>query len=881
MKSRPPAWPRALLVRVLPESHRDAVEGDLAEGFARRAAVSPASARRWYTLQALRSLAPALRLRYRLRRARRTESRLPMETLLRNVRFGLRSLVKNPTFTAVATLTLTLAIGVNTAMFSIVSVIIFADLPMRDTETVAVIRGVNPELGIDQGSLSVPDFLDLRERTTSFEGLAALTSDQWVLTGGDLPVRVNGMFLSVNTFDLWHLPPVLGRSFAAGEDAPGAPRVAMLSYPFWQARFAGRAEALGETLRLDGEVYQIVGVANPELGFADFGDAQVLLPLTTDRSAPRDARRLFVTGRLAPGVTHARATEEVAAIGRALAAEHPEVAGGWSLRSAPAMESLLGDDGRILLLMLMLTVAFVILIACANVANMLLARATVRARELSVRAALGAGRRSLVAQLLTESFIISLVSATLGFGFAKVFLDALIRIADGTEDVFNMAQLDARVMGFTLLVAAIAPLLFGLLPALRASRGGATGVLREGRSTGGARASKRTRNVLAGAQVSLALCLMIVAGLLTRTVVNITLRDPGIDPHGIVAVELDLPEGSYPDDAARIRFYQAAREAIASQPTVTGTALTNVIPSAGFGQFRGMRVEGREVPTTSGLPTVEVVTVSPDFADMVSLPLLRGRSLDVTDGTDAPRVALVSQEIAAVHWPEEEAIGRRFRLGSDADAPWIEVVGIVGDVAPSTDSERPAPYVYLPYAQNARSAMMVLAETEADPAAIAGPLREAIRRLDADQPVDRIRTLEQARYDQNASSWAVLTLFVVFAVFALIMAAVGIYGVMSYSVSQRRSEIGLRMALGARSASVRGMVIGQGMRVVASGMAVGLLVAWGLSRVLASVLVGVRPTDPVTFIGVPAILGLVALLSSWLPAVRATRAEPAKVLRVE
>jgi putative ABC transport system permease protein len=805
-----------------------------------------------------------------------------METLTRNIRFAFRSLRKNPTFSAVATLTLALAIGVNTAIFSIVGVIVFADLPMQETESVAVVRAVNPALGVDQGSVSVPDFLDLRERATSYDGLAALDGDRWVLTGGDVPVRIDGLRITANTFDVWRLPAVAGRSFLSDEDLPGGARVAMISYPFWQSNFSGGADAVGSTLKLDGEVYEIVGVANPKLGFADFGRAQVLLPLVLDGTgALRDDRRLFVSGRLAPGVTHERATQEAAAIGRALAEEHPDVAAGWSLWSAPAMESLLGNEGRVVLLMLILTVSFVILIACANLANMLLARATVRAREMSVRAALGAGRGRLVGQLLTESFVISMVSAVLGFGFAKVLMDFLTRVANGTEEVFNMARMDGRVMAFTLLVALVAPLVFGLLPALRTSGDGPAGVLREGRSTGGARAGKRTRNVLAGAQVSLALSLMIVAGLLARTVANLTLRDPGFDPAGIVTVSLDVSDGAYPDDAGRVRFYEAAREALAGIPSVTGTALTNVIPGAGFGQFRGIRIEGREVPRESGLPTVEVVTVSSDFTSLLGLRVLRGRALDLNDGPDATRVALVAKDVAELHWPGEDPIGRRFQLGSDEGAPWVQVVGVVADVGPSTDSERPAPYVYVPHAQNALSAMTVLARSDADPAGLGGRIREAILAVDADQPVDRILTVEQAQYDNNASSVAVATLFVIFAVFALAMAALGIYGVMSYSVSRRAGEIGLRMALGARAAEVRAMVVGQGMKVVVAGMAVGLVAAWGLSRVLAGVVFGISPTDPVTFLGVPALLVMVALLATWIPAVRATRAEPAKVLRAE
>lgn len=883
MRDHPPRWARALLSSVLPDTHLDAVAGDLEEGFARRVVTSPLGARQWYTRQVLSSLLPFLFLRLRLRRARRGSPGLPMETLIRNFRVGVRSLLKTPTFTAVATLTLTLAIGVNTAIFSMVSVIVFADLPMQDSETVAVVRGVNPERGVDQGGVSVPDFLDLRERATSYEDLAALREGSWVLTGGDVPVRLEGLMVTSNTFDVWHLPPAAGRSFLPGEDGPSAVRVAMISYPFWQSHFSGDPSALGSTLRLDGHVYEIVGVANPKLGFAQFRRAQVILPIVLDPAgASRNERGLFVSGRLRPGATQAHATEEVGLIGRSIAEEHPDASAGWSLWSAPVRESMLGNTGRVVIVMLILTVAFVILIACANVANMLLARATVRAREMSVRAALGAGRGQLIGQLLTESGVISLASAILGFGFAYALLALLRRIADANEPLFAMATMDGRVMAFTLAVAVVAPLVFGLLPALRTSAQGAAAVLREGRATGGARAGRRTRNFLAGTQVALALSMMIVCGLLTRSVVNVTLRDPGFDSSGIITVSLELSDGAYPDDAGRVRFFEATRETLGAIPSVRSVALTNVIPLATYGQVQGIRIEGRDdVSAASGLPTVEVVSVSPDLTDMLGLAVLRGRMLSANDGPDAPRVALIARDLAEMYWPGEDAVGRHMQLGSEGKGPWVEIVGVVADVAPATASRRPAPYVYVPYPQNAITAMTVLLRTDADPAVLAGLIRDGIRGVDPDQPVDRISTMKQTQHDANATNVAVATLFSVFAIFAVGMATVGIYGITSYSVAQRRGEIGLRLALGARAASVRAMVVGQGMKVVAGGMAVGMMAGWGLSRMLTGVVYGISATDPVTFVGVPLILGAVALFANWIPAVRATLADPATVLRAD
>jgi putative ABC transport system permease protein len=800
--------------------------------------------------------------------------------LMQDLRFTLRALKRAPAFAVVATGTLALAIGVNSAIFSLVSEIVFADLPMRDVETVAVIRGVNRELGIDQGSVSVPGFIDLRERATSFAAMAALANEQHVLTGDGEPVRVTGYRITANMLEVWRLPPVLGRSFLPGEDLPGARPVALISYPFWQGRFAGSPDVIGSTLRLDGIAHTVVGVTSPDLGFAEFGRAQVWTPLPLDRDeTSRDQRELFVTARLAPGVTQERATREVAAIGDALAAEHPESDAGWALWSAPVMTSLLGDEGKVIMLMLILTVTAVVLIACANVANMLLARASAREAELAVRGALGAGRGRLVRQLLTENLVISLVAGGLGLGLAGLLLDFLVRVSNGQEELFMMAELDGRVVGFTLLVALVAPLLFGGLPALKTTLG-AMGALREARSAGGGRSARRVRTFLAAAQVSLALALMVVAGLLTRTIINLQTRDLGFDPDGLMTAFVDLPEGSYADGASRVRFFEQARGAVSGIPTVRGVELSSAIPLADFGDFRGLQIEGRPEPAERARPLIEVLTVSPGYASMVGLRVIAGRGLNEDDDSEATRVVLLSKEVAERYWPDSSPLGRRIRWTTEG--PWVEVVGIVQDVATLAENDqRPAQAVYVPYAQNPVPGTYLVTRTAADPASFTGPLREAVWSVDPDQPVDRVRSMVQAQYDAGAGGVALVSLFAIFAIFALAMAVIGIYGVMSYGVSQRRAEIGLRIALGAESRDVSGMVLGQGLKVVAWGVVVGLPVAWLLSRLLEGAVYGVSTSDPLVFVGVPGILGLTATVAILVPAIRASRAQPAEVLRSE
>ncbi len=803
-----------------------------------------------------------------------------MESLAQDLRFAARSLMKSPGFAIVSVITLALAIGVNTSVFSIVNAIVFADLPMSDSETVALVRGVNPELGIDQGSVSPADYLDLVDRQRSFTSLSALTEGEWVMTGEGQPERIAGIRVTANTMETWRLPVVLGRGFAEGEDAEGAERVVMLTHGHWQDRYDASPGVLGETLVLDGLEYTVVGVTAPQLEFASFQAARLVVPLVIDRTeADRAARFLFVSGRLADGVTQEMAEEEVARIGLDLAEEHPEQSRGWGLWSAPVMESMMDDEGRTILLLLQLTVGMVILIACANVANMLLARATARGREFAIRAALGAGRRRLVRQLLTESLMISLASAAIGLGIAVLLNDVLIWISAGQETAFLMAELDGNVLAFTLMVSLVAPIVFGLVPALRASGLGASSTLRDRGSTGGGRGGARTRGALVTAQVSLALSLMVVASLLTQTIAYLDSRPLGFDPTDLLTVRLDLPEAEYGDDEAVRQFFAQATEEIRGLPGFGSVAMVNALPSADFGSLRAIEIDGYEQPADRAAPSVLLNSVSTNFFEVVGVEIQRGRSFGEMDDASAVPVAVVSRAVADQYWTDGDAVGRRMRLaGSDS---WYEIVGIASDVGATSGSEGPAENVYLPHNQNTRRGMYVVARTTTELALAAGAVRQAVAGVDANQPVGSIRTLERARYERRASNYALLTLFITFAVFAMIMASVGIYGVMAYSVSQRKNEIGLRMALGAEAGTVRWMVLAQGARLLGAGIVVGLALALLLSRVLAGVVVGVSSTDPLTFVGVPLLLAVVALAANLIPARRATRMDPAATLRAD
>jgi len=464
-------------------------------------------------------------------------------------------------------------------------------------------------------------------------------------------------------------------------------------------------------------------------------------------------------------------------------------------------------------------------------------------------------------------------------GFAYALNEALIWISAGTEEVFLMAEFDTKVLAFTLLVSLVAPLAFGLFPALRASSAGASAALRDGRSGDGGRSGKRARGALVAAQVSLALTLMIVATLLTRTVVNLQTRPLGYAAEDLLTVQVALPESQYEEPESRLQFFDRARDETRGVPGIGTVELTNVIPAAGSGPRRSLTIEGREEAEGRAAPTGSFVTVSHGYFDLIGLPILRGRAFTEADDSSSFKVAILSKTIADRYWSDQDPIGRRLQV-ADAEE-WLEVVGVASDVRANSDTDEGSPAIYVPHPQNARSMMYLVTRTTADPAGLAGPIRDAIWRVDANQPVDAIQTMERAQHLNAATSFALLALFVTFAVFALFMAAIGIYGVMAYSVSQRRQEFGLRMALGAEAATVRWMVLSQGARLLAIGIAVGLLAAFGVSRLLATLVFGISATDPLTFIGVPLVLAAVALVANLVPALRATRLDPADTLRAD
>ena len=894
---RSPRTARSILGLLLPERYRDNQLGDLEEEFrARGRRDGWGRARRWYWLQAAMSLPGTGRLRYREKRANeRGRGRGLvggwMESMWQNLRYAVRALVRSPQHAIIATVTLALAIGVNTSIFSIVNQVIFVDLPMEDPDEVYWVWSLNTEVaGSDITTVSLADFQDYRERTRSFESLATLIQDQMILTGQDQPERITVARVTANLMQVWGDQPTLGRAFVEGEDLTGAPKVAVITHSMWENRFGSDPGVLGRTIRLNDDEHTIVGVASPRMEMGNLGLARVWIPLEMPTpGAGREVRfrggtgrtGAMVTGRLREGVTFAEAQAEGARIGEELAAEYPATNRGWILQVRTTDDSLLGDSGSLLITLLVLTVGFVLLIACANVANLVLVRASSRMRELALRSALGASRTRLIGQILTENLLIALAAGGIGVGLAYALLRVLVRMTRGQAVLFNISTIDHRVLIFTLLVSIATPLLFGLLPAWGAVRSNLSDSLRDGERGRERRGGLRTRGALVVSQVALALSLMIVSGVLVRSVIAEQQVELGFEDEGVLSMVLQLPDTRY-DAAASGRFFEELEERVAALPGVQSVALAGGRPRMTTAGGTPFAIEGRAVVSDEDLPAAYTEVVSGDYFEVLRIPLVRGRTFDRRDRPDTSPVALVSREAVDRFWPEEAVLGRRVRIGVEATAPWREIVGVVENVVGGNDPANPTvPQIYVPASQAPRGSMVLMARANGGEGSLTGAIRQVVTAMDSQQPVDDVRTMAAYVYDSNSFEYAVITLFVIFALFALAMAAMGIYGVMSFMVSQRSREIGVRIALGAERNSVLRMVLAQGGRLLLIGSVIGLGIGFLLSRITATLVTGVGPNDPGTFVTVSLVLLAIALLANFIPAHRATRIDPMEALRVE
>jgi len=801
-----------------------------------------------------------------------------MDTLMQDVRVAIRRLAREKGFTSVVTLTLALAIGVNTIVFSFLNFFVLRPLPVKEPETLVRIWSTHPEQGV-RGFIPYRDFLEWRDNARSFAGFAATGGRTYNLTGLREPVRVQGWAVSASFFELWGLPAVRGRTILPDEDRPGAGRTVLLSHGFWQRQLGASEDVVGKTLRLDGVPYTVVGVLTPAIEIGDLTRIDIWTPLAAERTPDElDVRDLSVTARLKPGITLEQGTAELRAIAARLARERPDTHAGWGVHALLFRRSMAGADAWVILALMSVAVSFVLAIACANVANLMLARAAARERETAVRLALGAGRGRLVRELLTEGVVLAVFGGGVGLLIAQWGL-AVIRSVT-FEPFFQVVTIDGRVLSLSLLTAILSPLLFGLGPALQSARAGALALKEWGAGAIGSRRGARLRNALVILQLTLAMSLLVISGLAIRASMARHHLDFGFDHRDLAVFRVDLPASRFGDDAAVRGFFTSLVERIAALPGAQAAGAATAVPVIDNPRLVPLTVEG--VPPAEGAsPVAARIVATPTFLPTLGIPLLSGRSLDARDTAGAEPTVVVSRALVARHFAGRPALGARIRLGPpESSEPWRTIVGVVGDVHNGDVVDPPLPHAYIPFLQRPERALAIFVRTK-DARGVLAAARAELARIDPEQPLYSASTIEQIFFEETASNRVVTGLFVAFALVALGMGAVGLYGVIAYAVNRRTREIGLRMALGAAPRDVVRMVLHQGARLTLVGLGLGLVVGLALARAIAGVLYGVGPTDPWTYSGVVFVLTTSALLASWIPARRASHVDPLAALRTE
>jgi putative ABC transport system permease protein len=808
-----------------------------------------------------------------------------MSTLWQDLRYGFRMLLKKPGFTVVAVLALALGIGANTAIFSVIYTVLLSPLPYQNPSRLVWIWETNPTSDIKTEPASLPNFNDWRTQSQSFEGMAAFAKSALTLTSEREPERIRAAIVSANFLSVLGVEPVLGRNFIAEENEPGKNRVVILSYSLWQRRFGASAGILNQTIMLSGNPYTIVGVLPPSFKIPSTDEpmaTELFVPLAFDfQQSQRRADYLGVVARLKPGVEPAQAQAELTTVAARLEQQYPDTNAGWTARLLPLHERMIGDV-RAALWLLMGVVAFLLLIACANVANLLLARSAARQQEIAIRRALGADRMRLIRQFLTESVMLSLVGGILGSVLAMWGVEVLVALSPGNIPRLDEVRLNWQVLAFTLGVSMLTGIVFGLVPALHATDPNLTETLKEGgrSSTGGIRGN-RLRSSLVISEIAIALVLLIGAGLIIKSFIRLQEVDPGFHPERIMTADLALPRARYKEDAQVIAFYNQFLGRVASQPGVESVAAITALPLGGGGDVAGFAIEGRPDPPPNQVVDAEYRVITPAYFATMGIPLIHGEGFTERHTADASRVMIINETMARRYFSGEEPIGKRINLGDPQSDPWRTIIGIVKDVRHEGLDTAPYPQMYSPFAQFPRNAMTLVARSSGEPLSLTPNIRSELAAIDRDQPLTNVRTMEQVMSHSIARQRFNMTLIAIFSIVGLVLASVGIYGVMSYSVTQRTHEIGIRMALGAQRSDILKLVVGQGMLLALIGVGVGLAIALALTRVMASLLFGVSATDPLTFGIVAVLLGAVAMLACFIPARRAMRVDPMVALRYE
>ena len=817
-----------------------------------------------------------------------------METLLQDLRYGARMLLRGRAVTAVAIIALALGIGANTAIFSVVNAVLLRGLPYKNADQLVMIWETNSEvqIGFDLLPVSIAAFADWQNQGESFEAVSILDANRYAFTGSGTPERVGGARVSASFFDLMSVTPIMGRTFSPEEDKPGANTVVVISHALWQSRFGADADVCGKTIMLDGRSYTIIGVMPKGFQFPKTedlpsyfqtsaqSDLWTPIGLTGEQLANRESHNKSVIARLKPGITVARAQSEIEAISNRIAEQYPE-ARGWGAKVVLMKEQLVGDL-RVALFVLLGAVGFVLLIACANVANLLLARAASRQKEIAVRSALGASRLRIIRQLLTESVMLSLAGGVIGILLAVWGINVLLAISPSSIPRKHEISIDGYVLAFTFTVSLVTGVLFGLAPAFQVSRFNLSETLKEG-ARGSTAGHAPLRSLLVVAEVALSLVLLIGAGLLLNSFSRLLGINPGFDPKNVLAMKISVGPSYEDDDQKQVRLFQQIIEKVKALPGVESAGAVSDLPLGGGEEIDQFTVEGLPAPSNySDTPLADFRFIDDGYFSTLKIPLVAGRNFSEQDIKTAPPVIIINESFARRFFADNDPIGKRVKPGDyESRAPWATIVGVAKDVKHTTLEQETRPQLYFPYQQKLWGMLTIVARSNSGAKSLSAAMRNAVWEVDKDQPITSLRMMEEYLADSVSQKRFNAILLAAFAIVAMLLASVGIYGVMSYTVTQRTHEIGIRIALGAKQRDVFKIVVGQGLKLTLAGVAIGLGAAFALTRLMESLLYNVSATDPVTFIVISIVLAGVALGACFVPARRATKVDPMVALRYE
>jgi putative ABC transport system permease protein len=799
-----------------------------------------------------------------------------MGTLWQDLRYGARLLLKHPTFTIIAVLTLALGIGANSAIFTVVNAVLLRPLPFKEPESLVSLWETTAKF--DRGSVSVPNLKDWREQNDVLTSIAVFQYGNFSLQEGDHPERVAGVTASANFFDLLGVAPQLGRTFLQGEDQPGQNRVVLLSDQLWRRNFGADPGVVGQTVALGGENFTVIGVMSSDFQYPSrLTELWVPLVFTQEETKNRGNHAYLAIGRLKPGVALSQAQEQMSLIARRLEQQYPEQQARRGLRLFQLQEDMV-QFIRPALMVLLGAVGFVLLISCTNVANLLLARAAARQREIAVRMALGAGRWRLVRQFLTESVLLSVLGGALGLLIARWGVDGLLSLAGNFLPRAGEVTLDWRVAGFTLLLSVLTGVGFGMAPALQVSKTDVQEALKEGGNAGSSQRRNRLRSLLVVAEVASALVLLVGAGLLIKSFMRLQEVETGVRPENVLTLAISLPEAKYTKPQMATTFYARVLDRVKALPGVEAAAVINILPLLRTGYNGDVEIEGQSYPAGQ-LPLAEYRVISPDYFRALGIPLVRGRFFDGRDREGAPRVVIVNQTFVNKFLNGQDPLGHRIKPGDE----WIVISGVVGDVKQSGLARPVMPEIFMPYEQapSYAQSMTLVVRGAGDTGGLIPALRREVIAVDPNLPVYNVQTMETVITKSVSERRLNMLLLTIFAGVAMMLSMVGIYSVMSYTVTQSTREIGIRMALGAQASDVLRLVVGQGLVLTLIGVVFGVLGALGLTRLMESLLYGVKATDPITFAGVSVLLVAVAMLACYWPARRATKVDPMVALRYE